>query len=284
MSWLSKILPPKVNSDGNKSNIPEGLWCKCEKCSEILYFTDLNNNLKVCPKCNYHHKISARDRINFLLDEGSSEELFTNIKPKDILNFVDRVSYEDKLKTTQSKLKEDDALICFTGNINSFQVAICCFDFNFIGGSMGSVVGEKFTRAVKFAVENNLPFISIAASGGARMQEGVTSLMQMAKTCAALTLLSDKKLPYISILTNPTMGGVSASFAFLGDVVIAEPNAMIGFAGARVIEQTVREKLPDGFQYAEFLLEKGAIDFICHRLELKDKLTQTLEILLHKVN
>lgn len=284
MSWLSKILPPKINSDGNRSNIPEGLWCKCEKCNEILYFTDLNNNLKVCPKCNYHHKMSARERINCLLDDANKKELFTNIKPKDILNFVDRVSYENKLKITQDKLKEDDALICFTGHINLLPVVMCCFEFSFIGGSMGSVVGEKFTRAVKYAVDNNLPFISIAASGGARMQEGVTSLMQMAKTCAALTLLSDKKLPYISILTNPTMGGVSASFAFLGDLVIAEPNAMIGFAGARVIEQTVREKLPDGFQHAEFLLEKGAIDFICHRLELKNKLTEILKLLLNKGN
>jgi acetyl-CoA carboxylase carboxyl transferase subunit beta len=282
MSWLSKILPPKIKSDGNKSNIPEGLWCKCEKCNEILYCTDLNNNQKVCPKCNHHHRVSARDRINFLLDEENRQELFTNIKPKDILKFVDRVSYEDKLKNTQEKLKEDDALICFTGSINSVKVVVVCFEFNFIGGSMGSVVGEKFTRGVKYAVDNNLPFISIASSGGARMQEGVTSLMQMAKTCAALTLLHNKQLPYISILTNPTMGGVSASFAFIGDIVIAEPNAMIGFAGARVIEQTVREKLPEGFQLSEFLVTKGAIDFICERTKLKAKLTDVLKLLLNQ--
>jgi len=282
MSWLSKILPPKVNENSIKSNVPEGLWCKCDSCNEILYHTDLDHNLKVCPKCDYHHSLSARERIHMLLDEENRKEIATQIMPVDILNFEDSKKYTDRLKQTQNKLNENDALVVFSGTLNSMPIVVASFEFNFIGGSMGSVVGEKFVRGVTKAIELNCPFICVASSGGARMQEGVSSLMQMAKTAASLTLLSDKKLPFISILANPTMGGVSASFAFLGDIVVAEPGALIGFAGPRVIEQTVREKLPDGFQKSEFLLEKGAIDMIVHRSKLKEELQQLIGLLLNQ--
>lgn len=283
MSWLSKLLPPKIQTNENapKSNVPEGLWCKCENCNEILYHTDLDHNLKVCPKCDHHHALTARERLDMLLDSEKRIELATNVKPVDILKFEDTRKYEERLEKTQEAINEDDALVVMQGTINKQPVVVAAFEFRFIGGSMGSVVGERFVRGVKAAVENNCPFICVAASGGARMQEGLTSLMQMAKTCAALTLLTSKKLPFISILSDPTMGGVSASFAFLGDVVIAEPGALIGFAGPRVIEQTVREKLPDGFQKAEFLLEKGAIDMVVKRHELKEKIAKILLLLLN---
>ncbi|MFN8771268.1 MAG: acetyl-CoA carboxylase, carboxyltransferase subunit beta [Neisseriaceae bacterium] len=283
MSWLSKILPPpRIKETSVKSNVPEGLWCKCESCNEILYHTDLDNNLKVCPKCDFHHGLSARERLDMLLDEGNRVEIGQNIKPVDILKFVDSKRYIDRLEQMQERLNEDDALVVMSGTLNKEKVVIACFEFKFIGGSMGSVVGEKFVRGVKEALSLNCPFICVATSGGARMQEGVNSLMQMAKTSAALTLLSNKKLPFISILTNPTMGGVSASFAFLGDVVIAEPGALIGFAGPRVIEQTVREKLPSGFQQSEFLLEKGALDMIVRRHNLKDQVYEIIQLLLNK--
>lgn len=282
MSWLSKLLPPKVqtNDSGNtKSNVPEGLWRKCDGCNEILYHTDLDNNLRVCPKCNHHHQLTARERLDMLLDKDNRLEIATSVKPIDILKFKDSKNYTDRLEHAQQALNEDDALVVMQGLIEGRAVVVAAFEFKFIGGSMGSVVGERFTRGVRAAVEANCPFICVAASGGARMQEGVNSLMQMTKTCAALTLLSQNKLPFISVLSDPTMGGVSASFAFLGDVVMAEPGALIGFAGQRVIEQTVRQKLPDGFQRAEFLLEKGAIDMVVSRHLLKDKIANLLTML-----
>lgn len=282
MSWLSKILPPRIKETSVKSNVPEGLWCKCEGCNEILYHTDLDHNLKVCPKCDFHHSMSARERLDMLLDAEKRVEIGQEVKPVDILKFVDSKKYSDRLAQTQKKLDENDALVVMSGTLNKEQVVIACFEFGFIGGSMGSVVGEKFARGVKEALFLNCPFICVATSGGARMQEGVNSLMQMAKTSAILTLLSDKKLPFISILANPTMGGVSASFAFLGDVVITEPGALIGFAGPRVIEQTVREKLPEGFQQSEFLLEKGALDMIVQRQDLKDQVYEIIQLLLNR--
>lgn len=284
MSWLSKLLPPKVQTDGTKgkSNVPEGLWHKCAGCHEILYHTDLEHNNMVCPKCNHHHPLTARERLDLLLDKDNRVELATEVKPMDILKFKDSKKYSDRLVQAQAKLEEDDALVVMQGTINGQLAIVAAFEFRFIGGSMGSVVGERFVRAVRAAVENDCPFICVAASGGARMQEGVNSLMQMAKTCAALTLLTDKQLPFISILSDPTMGGVSAGFAFLGDVVIGEPGALIGFAGQRVIEQTVRQKLPEGFQRSEFLLEKGAIDMVIDRNSLKDEVANLINLLLNR--
>ncbi|MCE3269286.1 MAG: acetyl-CoA carboxylase carboxyl transferase subunit beta [Burkholderiales bacterium] len=281
MSWLSKILPPKVQASSNKMNVPEGMWRKCENCNETLYHTDLDNNLKVCPKCNHHHPLTARERINMLLEADNQVEIGANVYAVDVLKFEDTKKYSDRLSQAREKIGEDEALIVMQGLINEQKVVVASFEFRFIGGSMGAAVGERFVRGVRAAVENNCPFICVAASGGARMQEGVSSLMQMAKTCAALNLLSTLKLPFISVLSYPTMGGVSASFAFLGDVVIAEPGALIGFAGARVIEQTVREKLPDRFQSAEFLLEKGALDMVVHRRDLKQTISNILAVLIN---
>lgn len=283
MSWLSKLLPPKVQVEsGEKANVPEGLWHKCDNCNEILYYTDLEKNYQVCPKCNYHNQLTARGRLDMLLDAEGRVEIADEVKPIDILKFKDSKKYSDRLSSTQDKINEDDALVVMQGAINHQMVVVAAFEFRFIGGSMGSVVGERFVRGVRAAVENNCPFICVAASGGARMQEGVNSLMQMTKTSAVLHLLSEKQLPFISILTDPTMGGVSASFAFLGDVVIAEPGALIGFAGPRVIEQTVREKLPEGFQTSEFLLEKGAIDMVITRQNLKYELGKIIALLMNR--
>ena len=283
MSWLSKLLPPRVQGGGaDKANVPEGLWHKCDNCNEILYYTDLENNLQVCPKCNHHHQIGARKRIDMLLDLEGRVEIGREVKPIDILKFKDSKKYADRLVDTKEKIGEDDALVVMQGAIDNQLVVVAAFEFRFIGGSMGSVVGERFVRGVMAAVENNCPFICVAASGGARMQEGVNSLMQMAKTSAVLRLLTNKKLPFISILTDPTMGGVSASFAFLGDVVIAESGALIGFAGPRVIEQTVREKLPERFQTAEFLLEKGALDMVVTRQNLKYEVGRLIALLMNK--
>ena len=260
MSWLDKILPPKIKNrskDEGSSNVPEGLWHKCPSCSATIYSTELQQNDRVCPKCNHHNPLSARERLNLLLDEEGREEIATNIKPTDPLKFKDSKKYPERLTAARKATGEDDAMVVMKGFMNGLPVVIAAFEFRFIGGSMGSVVGERFVQGVRRAVADNCSFICVAASGGARMQEGVNSLMQMTKTSAALHLLTEKHLPFISVLTDPTMGGVSASFAFLGDVVLAEPNALIGFAGPRVIEQTVRETLPEGFQRAEFLLEKG---------------------------
>lgn len=283
MSWLSKLLPPKVQVDSTeKANVPEGLWHKCDSCNEILYYTDLEQNLDVCPKCEHHHPLNARNRIAMLLDSDGRIEIGREVLPVDSLKFKDSKAYEERLTAAQAKIGEDDALVVMQGTINNEPAVVAAFEFRFIGGSMGSVVGERFVRGVKAAADNNCAFICVAASGGARMQEGVNSLMQMAKTSAALHLLTQKQLPFISVLTDPTMGGVSASFAFLGDVVIAEPGALIGFAGPRVIEQTVREKLPEGFQSAEFLLEKGAIDMVVPRKQLKSQIAKIIQLFLNK--
>ncbi|MDO5357269.1 MAG: acetyl-CoA carboxylase, carboxyltransferase subunit beta [Conchiformibius sp.] len=280
MSWLDKILPPKIKKDENgKSGIPEGLWSKCPSCATTLYTTDLAQNHHVCPKCGHHNALNARDRLALLLDEDSSEEIGANIKPVDILKFKDSKKYPDRLSAARKSTGEEDALVVAKGTLNGLPVVAAAFEFRFIGGSMGSVVGERFVQGVRRAAEDGCAFICVAASGGARMQEGLSSLMQMTKTSAALHLLSDKKLPFISVLTDPTMGGVSASFAFLGDVVLAEPNALIGFAGPRVIEQTVRETLPEGFQRAEFLLEKGAIDQIVDRRDMKQRIYELITLL-----
>lgn len=283
MSWLNKLLPPKIkreNRADKPSAVPEGLWSKCPECEAVLYYTDLESNLQVCPKCGHHHPLTARQRLNLLLDEEGRREVGEEVRPVDILKFKDSKKYPDRLSAAKSDTGEDDALVVMQGSIHSLPAVVAAFEFRFIGGSMGSVVGERFVRGVRAAVEAKAPFICVAASGGARMQEGLNSLMQMAKTSAALQLLSDHKLPFISVLTDPTMGGVSASFAFLGDVVMAEPKARIGFAGARVIEQTVRETLPEGFQRAEFLLDKGAVDMVVDRRELKRKVANMITLLM----
>jgi acetyl-CoA carboxylase carboxyl transferase subunit beta len=281
MSWLQKLLPPKIQSkpQGPGKSVPEGLWSKCSACEAVLYHTDLENNLHVCPKCGHHNPLSARKRLDVLLDPEGRFEIGSEVKPVDTLKFKDSKAYPDRLRAMQAATGEDDALVVMQGSIHNVPVVVAAFEFKFIGGSMGSVVGERFVRGVKTAIENNVPFVCVAASGGARMQEGLLSLMQMAKTSAVLTKLGDQKLPFISILTDPTMGGVSASFAFLGDVVIGEPGALIGFAGPRVIEQTVRETLPEGFQRSEFLLEKGAIDMIVDRRDLRAKVASLLALL-----
>jgi len=281
MSWLKKLLPPKINRDGGspKKNVPEGLWSKCDACEAVLYRTDLEKNLYVCPKCNHHNRLSARERLDTLLDTEGRYEIGYEVLPVDTLKFKDSRRYTERLEEARKDTEEDDALIVMQGSIKTIPLVVAAFEFKFLGGSMGSVVGERFVRGVQVCLEQKLPFVCFTASGGARMQEGLLSLMQMSKTCAALTQLGAEKLPFISVLTDPTMGGVSASFAMIGDVVIAEPKALIGFAGPRVIEQTVRQKLPEGFQRAEFLLEKGAIDMIVDRRQLRDKLHALLSLL-----
>jgi acetyl-CoA carboxylase carboxyl transferase subunit beta len=283
MSWLNKLLPPKIKRESRAdrpSAVPEGLWSKCSACEAVLYYTDLESNLQVCPKCGHHHPLHARARLDVLLDQEGRREIGAEVKPVDILKFKDGKRYIDRLTAARADTHEDDALVVMQGSIFSIPAVAAAFEFKFIGGSMGSVVGERFVRGVEAAVEARAPFICVSASGGARMQEGLNSLMQMAKTSAALDLLTQAKLPFISILTDPTMGGVSASFAFLGDVVIAEPGALIGFAGPRVIEQTVRETLPEGFQRSEFLLQKGAIDMIVDRRSLKQDVASLITILM----
>ncbi|MDO4998452.1 MAG: acetyl-CoA carboxylase, carboxyltransferase subunit beta [Neisseria sp.] len=280
MSWLDKILPPKIKRENkNASAVPEGLWHKCPSCAATLYATDLMKNGKVCPKCDHHGAMTARERLDLLLDEAGREEIGANVKPMDILKFKDSKKYPERLTSARKTTGEDDAMVVMKGTMNGLPVVIAAFEFRFIGGSMGSVVGERFVQGVRRAAADGCSFICVAASGGARMQEGLNSLMQMTKTSAALHLLSEKGLPFISVLTDPTMGGVSASFAFLGDVVVAEPNALIGFAGPRVIEQTVRETLPEGFQRAEFLLKKGAIDQIIDRRQMKNQLSDLITLL-----
>jgi acetyl-CoA carboxylase carboxyl transferase subunit beta len=283
MSWLQKLLPPriKVSSGIKKTAVPEGLWIKCPACEAVLYRTDLENNLLVCPKCAFHTRVHARERIEQLLDPEGRFEIGSEVVPIDSLKFKDSKKYPDRLAAALEETGETDALVVMQGSIRSVPLVLAAFEFDFMGGSMGSVVGERFVRGVRVAYENRLPFVCIAASGGARMQEGVSSLFQMAKTTAVLQELTKARLPFVSILTDPTMGGVSASFAFVADVVLAEPGALIGFAGPRVIEQTVREKLPEGFQRAEFLIDKGAIDMIVDRRQLRDELA-TLLVLLTK--
>jgi acetyl-CoA carboxylase carboxyl transferase subunit beta len=280
MSWFSKLVPSKIRTvGGNKRTVPEGLWVKCDGCSAVLYRSELERNLDVCPKCSYHMRIGARLRLNMFLDEGSGEEIGKTIEPVDILKFKDSKKYRDRLTTAQKATGETDALIAMRGNLHTLPVVAMAFEFRFMGGSMGAVVGERFVRAADTASQEKRPLICFSASGGARMQEALFSLMQMAKTSAALAKLSEAGVPYVSVLTDPTMGGVSASFAMLGDINIAEPHALIGFAGPRVIEQTVRETLPEGFQRSEFLLEHGAIDVIIDRRELRDRVAGILSML-----
>ncbi len=284
MSWLEKLLPPKIQQTdpSERRTVPEGLWIKCPACETVLYKTDLEQNLNVCPKCAHHHRIGARARLDGFLDPEGRYEIGQEVLPVDALKFRDSKKYPERLKEALESTGETDALVVMGGALHTIPVVAACFEFDFMGGSMGSVVGERFVRGVETAVEQRTPFISFAATGGARMQEGLLSLMQMAKTNAALTHLAKAKLPYVSVLTDPTMGGVSASFAFIGDVVIAEPRALIGFAGPRVIENTVREKLPEGFQRSEFLLGKGALDMIVDRRELRLTIARAVAMLMRQ--
>ncbi|HTR56899.1 MAG TPA: acetyl-CoA carboxylase, carboxyltransferase subunit beta [Casimicrobiaceae bacterium] len=281
MSWIQKLLPPRIKATpgANKKAVPEGLWVKCPACEAVLYRTDLEKNLNVCPKCGHHGRVGARERIEQLLDPEGRYEIGSEVVPVDSLKFKDTKKYPDRLVAALEETGETDALIVMQGSIKSVALVTAVFEFDFMGGSMGSVVGERMVRGVRVAYENRVPFVCITASGGARMQEGVNSLFQMVKTAAVLQELTKASLPFVSILTDPTMGGVSASFAMIGDIVIAEPGALIGFAGPRVIEQTVREKLPEGFQRAEFLLEKGAIDMIVDRRQLRNELPKLLTLL-----
>jgi len=281
MSWLEKLLPPKIQQTdpSERRSVPEGLWIKCPSCESVLYKTDLEQNLNVCPKCDHHHRIGARDRLNTFLDAEGRYEIGHEVLPVDPLKFKDSKKYPERLKGALESTGETDALVVIGGSVMSVPAVAAAFEFDFMGGSMGSVVGERFVRGVETAIEQKTPFVSFTSTGGARMQEGLLSLMQMAKTNAALTHLAKARLPYISVLTDPTMGGVSASFAFVGDMVIAEPQALIGFAGPRVIENTVREKLPEGFQRAEFLLQTGAIDAIIDRRELRARIARAIAML-----
>ena len=284
MSWFEKLLPSTIRTEKSteKKNIPEGLWHKCPACNSVLYRAELERNNDVCPKCEHHMRIGGRKRLDIFLDKEGREEVGNNIAPIDILKFKDQKRYKDRLEAAQKNTGEKDALIVMKGTVHKVPVVAAAFDFRFMGGSMGSVVGERFVRGVNRAIQDKVPFICFTASGGARMQEALFSLMQMAKTSAALTRLSEVGLPYIVVLTDPTMGGVSASFAMLGDIQIAEPRALIGFAGPRVIEQTVRETLPEGFQRSEFLLEKGAIDMIVNRNNMRASVADLLAMLQHK--
>jgi acetyl-CoA carboxylase carboxyl transferase subunit beta len=281
MSWFDKLLPPKIQPTDptERRTVPEGLWIKCPACETVLYKTDLDQNLDVCPKCSHHHRIGARARLDAFLDAEGRYEIGHEVLPVDALKFKDSKKYAERLRDALEATGETDALVVVGGAVQTIPVVVACFEFDFMGGSMGSVVGERFVRGVTTAVEQKVPFVCFTATGGARMQEGLLSLLQMAKTNAALTKLAKARLPFISVLTDPTMGGVSASFAFMGDVVIGEPNALIGFAGPRVIENTVREKLPEGFQRAEFLIEKGAIDMIVDRREMRATVAKLLALL-----
>jgi len=281
MSWLEKLLPPKIQqtNPNERRTVPEGLWIKCPSCETVLYKTDLEQNIYVCPKCAHHHRIGARARLDAFLDPEGRYEIGQEVLPVDALKFKDSKKYPERLREALENTGETDALVVMGGAVHTIPVVAACFEFEFMGGSMGSVVGERFVRGVETAVEQKTPFISFTSTGGARMQEGLLSLMQMAKTNAALTRLAKARLPYISVLADPTMGGVSASFAFVGDMVIAEPKALIGFAGPRVIENTVRETLPEGFQRAEFLMQKGALDLIADRRELRQVIARALAML-----
>ena len=283
MSWLEKLMPSRIRTDGNaKRTVPEGLWSKCDSCASILYRAELEKNQDVCPKCNHHMRIPARRRLDFFLDEDNREELDVSLEPSDPLKFRDSKKYRDRILQAQKATDEKDALIVMKGELKHKPVIACAFVFQYMGGSMGSVVGEKFVRAIEVCIEENRPLICFSASGGARMQEALFSLFQMAKTSAALSKLSERGIPFVSVLTDPTMGGVSASLAMLGDIHIAEPRALIGFAGPRVIQQTVRETLPEGFQRSEFLLEHGAIDMVVGRLEIRDTIAALVRLLHHK--
>jgi acetyl-CoA carboxylase carboxyl transferase subunit beta len=280
MSWFRKLMPSKIRTvGGNRRTVPEGLWIRCDGCGAVLYRSELERNCDVCPKCSHHMRIWARRRLEMFFDDGTIEEIGAGLEPVDILKFRDSKKYRDRLNAAQKLTGETDALVAMRGAVEGLPMVAAAFEFRFMGGSMGAVVGERFVRAVNTSLEHIIPFVCFSASGGARMQEALFSLMQMAKTSAALTRLAEAGIPYISVLTDPTMGGVSASFAMLGDVNIAEPKALIGFAGPRVIEQTVRETLPEGFQRSEFLLEHGAIDMIIDRREMRGRIVSLLRIL-----
>jgi acetyl-CoA carboxylase carboxyl transferase subunit beta len=282
MSWLEKLMPSRIRTEGtSKRKVPEGLWDKCPSCGAVLYRSDLERNLQVCPKCNHHMRISARERLTAFLDEEGQEEIAADIEAIDFLKFKDSKKYKDRIVAAQKATGEKDALIAVKGNLKKLPIVAVAFEFKFIGGSMGSVVGEKFLRAAKYALSEQIPLICFSTSGGARMQEALTSLFQMSKTSAVLERMREQGVPFVSVLTDPTTGGVSASFAMLGDLNVAEPNALIGFAGQRVIEQTVRETLPEGFQRSEFLLEHGALDMIIDRKDMRDQLHEMLSILTH---
>ncbi|MCB1734907.1 MAG: acetyl-CoA carboxylase carboxyltransferase subunit beta [Gammaproteobacteria bacterium] len=283
MSWFEKLMPSRIRTEGgSKRQVPEGLWSKCPSCSAVLYRVELDRNLNVCPKCDHHLRIGARTRLDSFLDPEPRIEIGADIEPVDFLKFRDQKKYRDRIAAAQKTTNEKDALVVMQGKVKGLDVVVAAFEFKYMGGSMGSVVGERFVRAVNAAIEHNIPMICFSASGGARMQEALTSLMQMSKTSAALARMARRGVPFVSVVTDPTMGGVSASFAMLGDVIVGEPNALVGFAGPRVIEQTVRETLPEGFQRSEFLLEKGAIDMIVDRREMRDRLSSLMAILAHK--
>ena len=283
MNWFSKLLPERIRIDGeSRKSVPEGLWTKCSACGAVLYRAEMERNLDVCPKCDQHARVGARWRLDKFLDADGRTEIGENLKPVDVLKFKDLKKYKDRIIQAQKATAENDALIVMKGTVKGVPVVAAAFEFKFMGGSMGSVVGERFVRAVNVCLKENIPLVCYSASGGARMQEALFSLMQMAKTSAALARMRKQSVPFISILTDPTMGGVSASLAMLGDINIAEPNALIGFAGPRVIEQTVREILPDGFQRSEFLLEHGAIDMIVDRRDMRDKVASLLTIMMQQ--
>ena len=282
MTWFEKIIPSRIKTERRSRSVPEGLWIKCPACDAVLYRAELERNLHVCPKCSHHMRIEARDRLAGFLDEGTGRELANEVEPEDPLKFRDSKKYKDRLAAAQKAVGEKDALIVMAGAVHGLDLVACAFEFRFLGGSMGSVVGERFTRAAEYCLANRLPLVCFSASGGARMQEGLLSLLQMSKTSAVLARMAAARLPFISVLTDPTTGGVSASLAMLGDLNIAEPRALIGFAGPRVIEQTVRETLPEGFQRSEFLLEHGALDMIVDRRDLRKRIAAGLRLLMHQ--
>ncbi len=283
MNWFTKLLPSRIRTDSSgKRSIPEGIWTSCPKCKSVLYRAELDRSASVCPKCGYHHRIPARQRLEELLDAEGHVEIGKDLKPVDFLKFKDSQRYRERLNRAQKETGENDAMVVIQGTMKGIPLVCCAFEFEFMAGSMGSVVGERFVRAAQTCLEQRIPLICFSASGGARMQEALTSLMQMAKTSAMLVELKEQGIPFISVLTDPTMGGVSASLAMLGDIIIAEPEALIGFAGPRVIEQTVRETLPEGFQRAEFLKEHGTVDIIMDRREMRDRLSALLAMMTHR--
>lgn len=280
MTWFEKIIPSRIKTERRTRSVPEGLWIKCPACDAVLYRAELERNLQVCPKCSHHMRIGARDRLDRFLDTGSGREFAMEVEPEDPLRFRDSKKYRDRLTVAQKQVGEKDALIVMAGTLHGMELVACAFEFRFLGGSMGSVVGERFTRGAEYCIEHRQPYVCFTASGGARMQEGLLSLLQMSKTSAVLARMAAARLPFISVLCDPTTGGVSASLAMLGDLNIAEPRALIGFAGPRVIEQTVRETLPEGFQRSEFLLEHGAIDMIVDRRDLRERIASVLSALM----
>ena len=279
MSWFEKLIPSRISTFKKKRNVPEGVWVKCQKCDAQLYRAELERNFKVCPKCNFHMRISARERLNFFLDTERQSEIAESISSVDPLKFKDTKKYSDRISQAKKNTNEQDAFIAISGEVEGNRLVACSFDFNFLGGSMGSAVGERFCVATEYCLKYKLPLVVFSCSGGARMQEGLLSLFQMAKTSAAIAKLNTERIPYISVMTDPTTGGVSASLAMIGDINIAEPEALIGFAGPRVIEQTVRQKLPEGFQRSEFLLEHGALDMIVDRRQMREKIISILSFL-----